>query len=666
MILKNVYLTILLLLSVNYLAYTQTQNPYYNQRPEFLKANSVWAFGDSAGIDFNNGMPVPIKTGMSKYGGNSNSGNEGFASVADPVTGKLLFYSNGKSCWNAHHQIMPNGDNLKGNGSGVWGLSTLQGVCIVPVIDAPGKYYLFSLMGMTNSPDGENNSYKNGALFYSVVDMNLQSGLGDIEASRKNVVLYSDSLSESMMAIPGDNCDVWLVVHALGKPEFIAFHITRNGVQHTPVVSRTGETAIRGIPNDIPGYTAYASGSMAVSPDRKTIAVTSSPSAMDWGIAYTSCNGAAIARFDPATGKASQSIVIMDSAQYMFFTPNGVCFSPDNSKLYVVSSVMNGLGLFQFDVSTYDSAAIVNSVKTVATKNFGSSEMSALRSYKEVIYIDDPTFQTGRRSVIGRINYPNLDGAACQYEDSAFSLLDGTRSLFGLGSEVVYPFPADTVTQLALDTLLCYLPESGLVLTAAPGYSSYEWNDGSKEAKRSITTGGTYWVYCTDSCHSRIDTFVLNWIDLVKPEITVNERELGTTLPYKTYQWLLDGELIAGATQSKYQVLVNGFYQVVVTNENDCADTSEVYEVTNVTSIASPHYLSGAVAVYPNPAREVIYITAPVVTHLSLFNIEGKMVRQEQNAKEMTLKGLAEGIYFLQVQDQNANLLKIAKVVKMH
>lgn len=662
--LKNVPFTMLFLLSFNFWGYAQPT--YYNQRPEYLKANSVWAFGDSAGIDFNSGVPLPIKTNLNK-GGLSRAGNEGFASVADPETGKLLFYTNGKNCWNANHQIMPNGNDLKGNGSGSSdGLSTVQGACIVPVIDAPGKYYLFSLMGMTNWPTGESSSYSNGSLFYSIVDMNLQSGLGDIEAANKNVVLYSDTLSESMIAVPGDNCDIWLILHAYGKPEFISFHITRNGVQRVPIVSRTNETAIRGIPNSSVGYTAYACGSMAVSPDRKTIAITSSPAAMNWSIGYTSCYGAAVARFDPATGKLSESIVIMDSAQYMIFNPKGVCFSPDNSKLYVVSSVMNDLGIFQFDMSVYDSAAIVRSAKSVGTKSVNLSSMSTLRSYNGVIYFDDPVVRPGRRSVVGRINSPNLEGVACQYEDSAFALLAGTRGLSGFGSEVVFPFPADTVAQLALDTLICFLPESGLLLTAAPGYSSYEWNDGSKEAKKSITAGGTYWVYCTDSCHSRIDTFVLNWTDLVKPEITVNERELGTMLPYKTYQWLLDGELIAGATQSKYQVLVNGFYQVVVTNENDCADTSEVYEVTNVTSIASPHYLSSAVAVYPNPAREVIYVTAPVVTHLSLFNIEGKMVRQEQNAKEMTLKGLAEGIYFLQVQDQNANLLKIAKVVKMH
>ena len=47
--------------------------------------NSIWCFGDSAGIDFRNvSMPVPISTGM--------DGRGSCASISDSV-GNLLFYA---------------------------------------------------------------------------------------------------------------------------------------------------------------------------------------------------------------------------------------------------------------------------------------------------------------------------------------------------------------------------------------------------------------------------------------------------------------------------------------------------------------------------------------------------------------------------------------------
>ncbi len=99
---------------------------------------------------------------------------EGAASVADPVSGVCFFYSDGMTCWNAANQIMPNGDSLMG-GILTWGGSTTQGVCIVPVIGVPGKYYIFCLNQLGFTP----------SLFYSVVDMSLNSGTGDVEIANK-------------------------------------------------------------------------------------------------------------------------------------------------------------------------------------------------------------------------------------------------------------------------------------------------------------------------------------------------------------------------------------------------------------------------------------------------------------------------------------------------
>src|SRR5690606_33950640 len=99
---------------------------------KFLKANSNWIFGDSAGINFNASPPVAITSHISGY--------EGSAAVSHPETGALLFYSNGATCWKADGTVMVNGDSLLGSAG-----RTMQGVCIVPFINDTSKYFLFSL-----------------------------------------------------------------------------------------------------------------------------------------------------------------------------------------------------------------------------------------------------------------------------------------------------------------------------------------------------------------------------------------------------------------------------------------------------------------------------------------------------------------------------------------
>ncbi|MFM7308969.1 MAG: hypothetical protein ACKOZY_00010, partial [Flavobacteriales bacterium] len=58
--------------------------------------NNFWVYGSQAGINFNTSPP-------SFVGGNAMIAYEGAASVADPITGQLLFYTNGVTVWNAIH-----------------------------------------------------------------------------------------------------------------------------------------------------------------------------------------------------------------------------------------------------------------------------------------------------------------------------------------------------------------------------------------------------------------------------------------------------------------------------------------------------------------------------------------------------------------------------------
>jgi len=218
------------------------------------------------------------------------------------------------------------------------------------------------------------------------------------------------------------------------------------------------------------------------------------------------------------------------------------------------------------------------------------------------------------------------------------------------------------VHQLVSDTAFC----KGNVFTiaGASGYSNYLWDDGSTSQSRTVTEAGTYWVLNEGSCHSSVDTFIIKVFDLIPPIISVDSFTLRTATSYATYQWLLNGAIIPGATDSTYTVTENGKYQVIVSNEHGCIDTSGVYKITNVTGINKISRLAGKIQIYPNPAHDIIYINTPIAVNLYLCSIQGKVLKQVKKSNRVSLQGLAEGIYFLQIYDQQDRLIKTEKIIK--
>ncbi len=150
-----------------------------------------------------------------------------------------------------------------------------------------------------------------------------------------------------------------------------------------------------------------------------------------------------------------------------------------------------------------------------------------------------------------------------------------------------------------------------------------------------------------------------------KPVVTVDKLVLGTSRSYNTYQWLLNEQPIEGATDRNFTVSVNGFYKVVITDENGCTDTSEVYEVTNATSIAGgPDKVAEQISIYPNPAEDVLHIKSPVSVHISVTGMDGRVLKQSRQASSLNIRDLSEGIYLIKITDRNDNLLKVEKLVK--
>src|SRR6185503_19345223 len=86
-------------------------------------------------------------------------------------------------------------------------------------------------------------------LRYSIVDMTLNSGNGDITAT-KNIVLH-DSTTEQCTVIPATSGCVWLVARTF-DPVFYAYLIDGTGI-HPPVISYCGSVFDVTLPNGV-GY----------------------------------------------------------------------------------------------------------------------------------------------------------------------------------------------------------------------------------------------------------------------------------------------------------------------------------------------------------------------------------------------------------------------------
>ena len=125
-----------------------------------------WYFGNHAGVTFNSGSPVAVTNGALET-------TEGCSTISD-ATGNLLFHTDGMEVFDRNHNLMPNGAGLLGHSS-----STQSGV-IVPQPNSSNIYYVFTV--------DELQSNSSAPLCYSIVDMTLNGGMGDVTTS-KNIQL---------------------------------------------------------------------------------------------------------------------------------------------------------------------------------------------------------------------------------------------------------------------------------------------------------------------------------------------------------------------------------------------------------------------------------------------------------------------------------------------
>ena len=408
---KKILFTIILLVGLTSLAQNEASN---------------WYFGQRAGLRFNQATDQVTALTNGQL-----STLEGCTSISD-TAGNLLFYSDGRTVWNRNHQRMPNANEAVGTGLFGDESSTSSGL-IVPKPQDANFFYLFTVdephhFNTAAFPNQSAGDGVNNGLRYSLVDMSLQGGLGDVVPSEKNVALitYDPNVpiqvdykcSEKITAVKADDCTSFWVLSHFGS-NFYAFKIDENGVTTDPVIS----TVTPFVP--FAGYRRNALGYLKASPDGTKLGVAHYGFSTQTGV--DGPGGVYLYDFDNDTGIVSNPLEVYSPQNNN--SPYGVEFSSENRKLYATVGLgIDGNGASQVIQWDLEAANIPASAQIIHTSNSMSAGALQLGINKK-IYRAQLSF-TGNNAAaryLGVINNPEANGNAAGYNEQGVLLdVNGT------------------------------------------------------------------------------------------------------------------------------------------------------------------------------------------------------------------------------------------------
>ena len=341
----------------------------------------IWYFGKKAGISFNLGNnPISLDDGQIDT-------NEGCATLCDN-SGNLLFYTDGIKVWNRNHLVMPNGSGLLGDPS------STQSAIIVPKPNSAFIFYVFTVDEL-----GKSNGLK-----YSIIDLSLDNGLGDI--TTKNVSLISLALEKITVVQHANGINYWVIAHRYGNNQYLAYELSSTGLSTTPVATSVGVS----IAND----TQRTLGYMKSSPNGQYIATAHA------GTAST----IDLLKFNNTTGQLSLigTLPINSNSLGVY----GIEFSSNSKLLYTTRIDYPSFTseIIQFNIESLNATTINQSQVIVGSyifDEFFEGVITALQlAPNQKIYVGRNNY-----NFLGVIESPNTVGVNCGYIEEDVNLGSG-------------------------------------------------------------------------------------------------------------------------------------------------------------------------------------------------------------------------------------------------
>ncbi len=423
---------------------------------------SNWYYNGNSLLTFKNGYPQVVQgfTTPPPAPGNffhfSNWGSGGI-SYSDSLTGEMKFIISNRVGFGSNYTDFPNPNFIRS-------CPDKFSYHILPFNDHSNRHYVIQFQDfyadLLAAQSGLQVRCPNAVnLAYSIVDLNLNGGLGDF--SSINNVLSGPLTGQITTVRHANGKDAWIIVHPYATGNYHAYLATDNGIQ-SPVSSTVGPVLAASAGGII--------GTLTASHDGKTLAASSGE--------YKAIH---LFNFDNATGIISsfRSFPALQS-------PFRLQFSPDNSKLYGLV----GDGLYQWDFNESNFAAS-------ATKLNG--EIPAI-IYDMQLAPDGKIYVTKTAAIdssgayneyTGAIQCPNLPKYAANFNPTALNSI--WVAFPDLINDFINSAPAapPPLFSLGNDTTICF---GSYTITAPAGWESYRWNTGDTSRQLTVAKAGLYYV----------------------------------------------------------------------------------------------------------------------------------------------------------------------------
>ncbi|MDG1314154.1 MAG: T9SS type B sorting domain-containing protein, partial [Flavobacteriaceae bacterium] len=452
-----------------------------------------WYFGYGAGLIFDN---VNNTVTPSDAAQNSIATFEGCSSISDPA-GNLLFYSDGRDVWDANHQLMPNADYY--SGSGLLGdPSSTSSAVIIPKPGDTNKYFIFTVDephhqnawaypdsgpaqedgsptfdGTYDPGDGipeEDDGFNNG-LNYSLVDMTLNGGMGDVDPSEKNIPLltYNPNIqkqleykcAEKITAVEhADGQSYWVLTHFVNI--FYAFRVDSNGVNTSPSISAVAPSI------SVDGYRRNGIGYIKSSPNGEKLAIAHSQNGNQEG--GDADNGSGwVYDFNRETGQVTNPTEVVSNESFY-----GVAFSQNSEKVYFGSNS----GVQQIDLT----AVNITDSATYIYQDFAFLGAMQLAPNGK-IYVCNQFWP----QALDVIDNPNESAANVNYIIEGQPLSPGTQAGYGLP-----PFIQSFLVANISYVNDCLGSSTEFTLSTSETVISLDWDFGDSETSTEINPQHVY------------------------------------------------------------------------------------------------------------------------------------------------------------------------------
>jgi gliding motility-associated-like protein len=297
--------------------------------------------------------------------------------------------------------LLQNGNNLNGNES------STQGALILPHPSLDNHYLLFTTPFFNTTGSG---------LYYNVINMALNNGLGGVVAGQKNILLYANVSEGLTYTYNNDSTGYWLLTHERLSNTFLSFEINKTGIGVNLKKSNIGR--VWGSNSDFASY-------IKLSPNGKKVSVSNIVTNANW----PNISGPVeVYNFDNCTGRISD-IIIIKNLPWCY----GNAFSSNSNILYI-SSFLFPSRVFQVNLSAGSEIDINASLQTIYTVPLAppipnrTYYLGGLQLHEDgKIYLVETS-----QKFLHCINNPNEIGNNCNFVAEQIKLVGGSFGVYNL------------------------------------------------------------------------------------------------------------------------------------------------------------------------------------------------------------------------------------------